>query len=84
MGKNPPTNAGDMRDSGSIPASGRFPGGGSDNPLQYLAWKIPETREVWWAIVHGVSYSPTQLIVHGVSYSPTQLKDSTHKYKTMK
>ena len=33
--KNPPANAGDIRDSGSIPGSGRFPGEGHDNPLQY-------------------------------------------------
>ena len=40
--KNPPTNAGDIRDAGSIPGSGRSPGGGHGNPLQYiLAWRIP-------------------------------------------
>ena len=33
--KNPPANAGDMRDAGSIPGSGRTPGEGHDNPLQY-------------------------------------------------
>ena len=33
--KNPPANAGDIRDVGSIPGSGRFPGGGHGNPLQY-------------------------------------------------
>ena len=35
MVKNPPTNAGDIRDMGSIPGSGRSPGGGHGNPLQY-------------------------------------------------
>ena len=35
MVKNPPANAGDARDMGSIPGSGRSPGGGHDNPLQY-------------------------------------------------
>ena len=33
--KNPPVNAGDVRDVGSIPGSGRVPGGGHGNPLQY-------------------------------------------------
>ena len=35
MGKNPPTNAGDLRDVGSIPGSGRSPGEGHGNPLQW-------------------------------------------------
>ena len=33
--KNPPANAGDIKDAGSIPESGRFSGGGNGNPLQY-------------------------------------------------
>ena len=43
--KNLPANAGDTRDLGSIPGSGRSPGGGNGNPLQYLAWEIPRTEE---------------------------------------
>ena len=35
MVQNPPTNAGDIRNVGSIPGSGIFPGGGHGNPLQY-------------------------------------------------
>ena len=35
MVKNPPANAGDLRDRDSIPGSGRFPGGGHSNPVQY-------------------------------------------------
>ena len=38
--KNPPANAGDARDTVSIPGSGRSPGGGNGNLLQYLAWRI--------------------------------------------
>ena len=45
MVKNPPANAGDIRDSGSIPRSERSPGRGHGNPLQYLAWRIPWTEE---------------------------------------
>ena len=38
-------NVGDIRDAGSIPESGRSPGGGNSNPLCFLAWKIPWTEE---------------------------------------
>ena len=43
--KNPPVNAEDTGDSGLIPGSGRYPGGGNGNPLQYFAWRIPCTEE---------------------------------------
>ena len=43
--KNPPGNAGDIRDAGLIPGSGRSPGGGLGNPLQYSCWRIPWTEE---------------------------------------
>ena len=45
MVKNPPANAGDARDLGSIPGAGRYPGGGNSSSLQYLAWEIPQTEE---------------------------------------
>ena len=43
--KSPPANAGGTRDTGSIPGSGRFPGGGNGNSLQYSSWRIPWTEE---------------------------------------
>ena len=43
---NPPANAGDPRDVGSIPGSGRCPGVGNGNPLQYSCWKLPWTEEL--------------------------------------
>ena len=43
--KNPPANAGDSRDIGSIPGLGRFPGEGNGNPLHMVAWEIPRTEE---------------------------------------
>ena len=43
--KNPPANAGDLRDLASIPGSGRSPGGGHGNPVQYSWWRIPWTEE---------------------------------------
>ena len=59
--KNPPANAGDVRDSGSIPALGRSAGGGHGNPLQFSCLENPMDRGVWWAIVHEVTKSWTQL-----------------------
>ena len=61
MVKNPPAKAGDTRDVGSIPGSGRSPGKGPGNPLQYSCLENPMDRGAWWATVHGVTKSPTQL-----------------------
>ena len=55
MVKNPPANAGDIRDMGLIPGSGRLPGGGNDNPLQYSCLENPMDRGAWQATVHGVT-----------------------------
>ena len=46
MVKNLPASEGDIWDVGSIPASGRSPGGRNGNPLQYSCWKIPWTEEL--------------------------------------
>ena len=59
--KNPPANAGDMRDAGLIPGLGRSPGGEHGNPLQYSCLENPIDRGAWWAIVHRVAKSQTQL-----------------------
>ena len=48
-------------DSGSIPGSERSPGGGNGNPLQYSCLGNPMDGEAWWAIVHGVTKSWTQM-----------------------
>ena len=45
--KNMPANAGDIRDLGSIPGSGKSPGGGLGNPLQYSCLENPMDREAW-------------------------------------
>ena len=58
-GKNPPANAGDIRDCGLIHGSGRSPGEGNDNPLQYSGLKNPIDRGVWQAMVHMVAESQT-------------------------
>ena len=49
-----PASAGDIRDTGSIPGSGRSPGGGHGNPLQYSCLDNFMDRGAWWATVHGV------------------------------
>ena len=59
--KNVLANAADERDAGSIPGSGRSPGGGHGNPLQYSCLENPMNRGAWRATVHGVSKSWTQL-----------------------
>ena len=43
--KNPPANAGDVRDEGLIPMSGRSPVGGHGNPLQYCVWRLPRIED---------------------------------------
>ena len=45
--KNPPANAGDIRDAGSVPGLERSPGGGHGNPLQYSCLENPMDREAW-------------------------------------
>ena len=56
-----PANAGDTRDVNSIPGSGRLPGGGNDNTLQYPCLGNPMDTGVWCAVVHGVAKNETQL-----------------------
>ena len=59
--KYPSASAGDTRDSGSVPGLGRSPGGGHDNPLQYSCLENLTDRGAWWATVHRVTKSRTQL-----------------------
>ena len=57
MVKNPPANAGDARDIGSIPGWGRSPGEGNGNPLQYSCLENPMDRGIWQVIVQGAAKS---------------------------
>ena len=61
MVKNPLANAGD---SVSVPGSRRFPGEGNGNSLQYFSLENPMDRGAWWATVHGIAKSRTQLYTH--------------------
>ena len=58
VGKESPCNA---EDAISIPGSRRFPGLGNGNPLQYFYLENSMDRGAWWAIVHRVAKSWTQL-----------------------
>ena len=55
MVKNSPASAGDTGDAGLIPLSGRSPGGGNSNPLQYSCLENPMGGGAWWAVVHRVA-----------------------------
>ena len=50
-----------LRDAGSIPESGRSPGGGHDSPLQYSCLENPMDRGAWWSIAHRVAKSQIRL-----------------------
>ena len=70
MVNNSPANAGDIRDSGSVPELGKSPGGGHGSSLQYSCLENPMDGGVWQATVHGVTKSQTPLndfisILHG-------------------
>ena len=58
MVKNPPASAGDV---GLVPGSGRYPGGGNGNPLQYSFLEKSMDKGAWWATVHGVKKIRTRL-----------------------
>ena len=59
--KDPPASAGEIRDEGSIPESGRPSGGQHDNPLQCSCLENPRDGGAWWAAVYGVTQNRTRL-----------------------
>ena len=61
MVKNPPAKAGDVKDPNSIPGSGGSSGGELGNPVQYSCLENPMDRGAWWAIVHRIPKSQTQM-----------------------
>ena len=67
--KNPPANAGDIGDVGSILGSGRSPGGGNGNPLQYSCLENLMGRGTWWATVHRVTESDMTEHTHACTHT---------------
>ena len=61
MVKNLPALAGDTRDTGLIPGSGRPPGGGNGKQLQYSCLVNPMDRGTWQAIIHGITQNQTRV-----------------------
>ena len=59
--KNPPANAGGITDMGSVPLSGRSPGGRHGYPLQYSCLESPMDRGAWQTMAHRVAKSQTRL-----------------------
>ena len=80
--KNPPANAGDARDVGLIPGWGRSPGGGNGNPLQFSCLENPMDRGAWWATIHRVRKSQTQLSMH-TQVNQDDLKSLNYITKTL-
>ena len=66
--KSLPANAGDARDPGSIPESGRSPGVGKGNLFQCSCLENHMGRGTYWAPVHGVTKSQTQLSKHSLMF----------------
>ena len=81
MVKNPPANAGDIRDTVSIPGSGRSPGEGNGNPLQCSCLENPRDGGAWWAAVYGVAQSRTRLKRLSSSSSSKTVPDSWYVLK---
>ena len=73
--ESPPAKAGGIRDTGSISESGRPPGGGHDNPLQYSYLENPTDRGAWLATVHrGTESDTTEVTEHGQHHRGNWMK----------
>ena len=64
-----PANVGEAGNAGSIPGLGRSSGVGNGNPLQCSCLENSMDRGIWWATVHGVTQSQSQLSTHSYSHS---------------
>ena len=72
MVKNPPANARDIREMGSLPGWERFPGGGHSNSLQYSCLENPRDRRACQATVHRVTKNRTRLkqLIRSYGWNP--------------
>ena len=88
--KNSPPNAGDIRDTGWIPGSGRSPAGGHENPLQHSCLENPKDRGVWWVTVQRVAKSwtrPKWLSTHAIwsqKLAKAELKEGVRETWSMR
>jgi len=58
-----------LKEVGSIPGWGRFPGGGHGNPLQYFCLENPRDRGLWWATAHSVAeLAATEVTKHACTH----------------
>ena len=80
MVKNPPVNAGDVRDVGSIPGLGRSSGGGHGNLLHFSCLENPMDRGAWCSTVHGPTKSQTQLKWLSMHFTSYPQVDNTKNY----
>ena len=80
MVKNLSASAGNVRDSGLMTGSGRFPGGVHGNPLQYSCLENPMDRAAWWATVHRVTKSQTRLRRLNRHNTMRKLKNSAQRF----
>ena len=78
--KNPPDDAGDRRDAGSVPGLGRLTGGGNGNPLQYSCLGSPVDRGAWRAPVHGVTKSWMRLNTQAHTALTGDRSSNSHTY----
>ena len=84
MVKNLLANAGGIRDTGSIPGSGRSPGGGHGKPLQYSCLENPIDRGAWWATVHRVTESDmAEVSEHICIYTSVQFSSVVQSCPTL-
>ena len=67
--KNPPANAGDIKDASLIPGMGRSPGGVHGNPLQYSCLENPTDREAWQATVQRAAAGESMKLEHILHYA---------------
>ena len=81
MVKNLPAITGDPGDSGSIPGSGRSPGGGIGNPRQYSCLENPKDRGARWTTVHGVAAE--QLSVQAWAFLASQSEQDSPAPQTL-
>ena len=80
MVKNTPANVGDPGDVGLIPRSGRTPGVGNGNTLQYSCLENPMDRGVWWATVHGIVKSQIRLNTQEIYEKCLERSVDVHHY----